>query len=73
MKKCKNVFFDMAMDESSIYPWQFDVETNCFIFPQGFLTRLGYEESVTIISREDMERTVHPDDLKEVKRYLTGR
>ena len=69
-------FFDMAMDESSIYPWQFDVETNCFIFPQGFLTRLGYEESVTIISREDMERTVHPDDLKEVKllfdRALTG-
>ena len=73
MQKC---FFDMAMDESSIYPWQFDVETNCFIFPQGFLTRLGYEESVTIISREDMERTVHPDDLKEVKllfgRALTG-
>ena len=69
-------FFDMAMDESSIYPWQFDVETNCFIFPQGFLTRLGYEESVTIISREDMEQTVHPDDLKEVKllfdRALTG-
>ena len=69
-------FFDMAMDESSIYLWQFDVETNCFIFPQGFLTRLGYEESVTIISREDMERTVHPDDLKEVKllfgRALTG-
>lgn len=66
-------FFDMAMDESSIYPWQFDVETNCFIFPQGFLTRLGYEESVTIISREDMERTVHPDDLKEVKLLLFGR
>ena len=29
-------FFDMAVDESSIYPWQFDMETNCFIFPQGF-------------------------------------
>ena len=66
-------FFNMAMDESSVYPWQFDVETNCFIFPHGFLTRLGYEESVTIISREDMERTVHPDDLKEVKLLLFGR
>lgn len=39
----------MAVDESSIYPWQFDMETNCFIFPQGFLKRLGYDESVTTI------------------------
>ena len=39
-------FFDMAVDESSIYPWQFDMETNCFIFPQGFLKRLGYDLSL---------------------------
>ena len=41
-------FFDMAVDESSIYPWQFDMETNCFIFPQGFLkdsnTRLNFRQ-----------------------------
>ena len=69
-------FFDMAVDESSIYPWQFDMETNCFIFPQGFLKRLGYDESVTTISRDEMDRTIHPDDLKEISplfnRALTG-
>ena len=52
------------------------METNCFIFPQGFLKRLGYDESVTTISRDEMDRTIHPDDLKEISplfnRALTG-
>lgn len=69
-------FFDMAMDESSIYPWQFDVENNSFIFPQGFLRRLGYDDSVTVITREEMEATIHPDDLVEIiqlfNKALTG-
>lgn len=69
-------FFDMALDESSIYPWQFDMKANCFIFPQGFLTRLGYDESVTTITREEMDRSIHPDDLQEVSplfdKALTG-
>ena len=60
-------FFDMAVDESAIYPWQFDMETNCFIFPQGFLVRLGYDEAVTTISRKEMDRTIHPDDIKEIR------
>lgn len=69
-------FFDMAMDESSIYPWQFDVESNSFIFPQGFLRRLGYDDSVTVITREEMDATIHPDDLAETMQLfdkaLTG-
>ncbi|WP_175628870.1 ABC transporter substrate binding protein [Bacteroides acidifaciens] len=69
-------FFDMALDESSIYPWQFDMKTNCFIFPQGFLVRMGYDESVTTITREEMNCTIHPDDLKEIvpqfDKALTG-
>lgn len=69
-------FFDMALDESSIYPWRFDMKANCFIFPQGFLTRLGYDESVTTITREEMDRTIHPDDLQDVSplfdKALTG-
>lgn len=69
-------FFDMAVDESAIYPWQFDMENNCFIFPQGFLMRLGFDESVTVISREEMDCIIHPDDLKEIRplfdRALSG-
>lgn len=60
-------FFDMAVEESSIYPWQFDKETNSFIFPQGFLARFGYEDSVTTITRSEMERMIYPEDLKEIR------
>lgn len=60
-------FFDMAVELSAIYPWQFNMVTGCFIFPQGFLTRFGYSESVTTISREDMNRMIYPDDLEEVR------
>lgn len=60
-------FFDMAVDESAIYPWQFDMENECFIFPQGFLKRLGFDETVTIISRDEMDSTIHPDDLDEIR------
>lgn len=64
-------FFDMAVDESSIYPWRYDIENSCFIFPQGFLRRLGYDGSVTIISREEMDSTIHPDDLQEITQLFS--
>ena len=57
----------MAVEESSIYPWQFDVESNSFIFPQGFLVRFGYDESITSITRDEMDRMVYPEDLKEMR------
>lgn len=63
-------FFDMAVEESSVYPWQFDKDTNSFVFPQGFLTRFGFDESVTTITREEMERMIYPEDLKEISRLL---
>lgn len=56
-------FFDLAIAESSIYPWQFDIRTNVFTFPQGFLQRFGFDDSVVTISRDDMEKTVHPEEL----------
>ncbi|MEY8705966.1 ABC transporter substrate binding protein [Bacteroides faecichinchillae] len=69
-------FFDMALEESFIYPWQFDVAINSFIFPQGFLVHFGYDESITTISRDEMDQMIHPDDLVEMSRIfdkaLTG-
>ncbi len=60
-------FFNMAVEESAIYPWQFDVESNSFIFPQGFLVRFGYDGSITSITRDEMDRMVYPEDLKEMR------
>ena len=59
--------FDMAVAESAIYPWQFDVSTNRFTFPKGFLVRFGYSETETTISRSEMDRIIHPDELEEMR------
>ena len=60
-------FFDMAVEESAVYPWRFEMETNCFIFPQGFLERLGYDGGATTLSRDEMERVIHPEDIKDIR------
>lgn len=69
-------FFDMAVAESSIYPWQFDIGSGRFTFPPGFLMRFGYDESVTTLSRDGMDEMIHPEDLEEMRRVfdkaLTG-
>ena len=63
-------FFDLAIEDSSIYPWQFN-------FPQGFLQQFGFDESVTTITREGMEEMVHPEELGHIRSLfdaaLTGR
>lgn len=69
-------FFDMAVAESTIYPWQFDMITHRFTFPKGFLVRFGYDESATSLSREEIDRTILPEELAEVRatfdKILTG-
>ena len=68
--------FDMAVEESAIYPWQFNTNTSCFTFPKGFLPRFGYDESVTTISRDELDKMIHPDELEEMRtifdKALTG-
>ncbi len=56
-------FFNLAVEESSIYPWQFNLASGNFIFPQGFLTRFGYDEKCTTISREEMDKMIDPEDV----------
>lgn len=60
-------FFTLAIEESSIYPWQFNLETEFFTFSQGFLKRLGFLEDQRIISRERMDEMIHPEDLESIQ------
>lgn len=75
-EKVQERFFDMALEASAIYPWQFEIETENFTFPQGFLTFFGYDDSVTTISRTELDCMIHPDDLKDIRpsfnKILTG-
>lgn len=72
---CRNVsdeemqkrFFNMAIEESSISPWQFNVRSDFFTFPIGFLSRFGFDENVTAISQSEMDRMIHPEDLDNIR------
>ena len=60
-------FFDLAVEESSIYPWQYNIRTGLFTFPQGFLKRFGFEESLTTVSRSEIEDKMHPEEVEDIR------
>ena len=64
-------FFDLAVEDSSIYPWQFNFDTNCFTFPLGFLNKFGFKDDVRIISRTEMENLIYTSDFNEVQKQLS--
>lgn len=60
-------FFNLAVEESSIYPWQFNIDTGLFTFPLGFLKRFDFVEEQGTVSREQMDAMIHPDDLEYIQ------
>lgn len=60
-------FFNLAIEDSSIYPWQFNIRTNIFTFPVGFLQQFGFDESLTTITRDEMDAMVHPEELEHIR------
>ena len=72
---CRNIseeemqrrFFNMAVEESSIYPWQYNMHMNCFYFPEGLLKRFNILADTEFLTREDLDRLIHPDDLPHTR------
>lgn len=60
-------FFNLAVEESSIYPWQYNIETRVFMFPMGFLKQFGGSGEQSVISRDQMNSMIHPDDLQHLE------
>ena len=58
---CRNIseeemqrrFFNMAVEESSIYPWQYNMHMNRFHFPGGLLRRFGYTGDTDLLARDE--------------------
>ena len=73
---CRNIseeemqrrFFNMAVEESSIYPWQYNIHMNCFHFPGGLLRRFGYTGDTDLLARDEMDTLIHPEDLLHTRR-----
>lgn len=81
---CRNIseeemqqrFFNMAVEESSIYPWQYNMRMNCFHYPEGLLKRFGLSKETGLLARDEMVSLMHPDDsqhsLKHFDSFLLG-
>lgn len=75
---CRNIseeemqrrFFNMAIEESSIYPWQYNMNMNSFHFPGGLLKRFNHEGDNDFLSREELDRLIHPDDLLHTRGHF---
>ena len=73
---CRNIseeemqrrFFNMAVEESSIYPWQYNMHMNRFHFPGGLLRRFGYIGDTDLLTRDEMDALIHPEDLPHTRR-----
>ncbi|MCD8029959.1 MAG: ATP-binding protein [Bacteroides sp.] len=61
-------FFRMAIEESPVYPWQYNIENDCFTFQEGFLSScLGMSTEVSVLSRIELGAMIHPEDRKRAQ------
>jgi len=60
--------FDLAIEESAIYPWQYDTNLNTFHFPKGLLQSFDTDVKGAEITREAWESLVYPEDLTHIRR-----
>ena len=75
---CRNIseeemqrrFFNMAIEESSIYPWQYNMRLKCFHFPGGLLQRFNCYDNTGYISREELDLIIHPGDLPRTRKHF---
>ena len=75
---CRNIseeemqrrFFNMAIEESSIYPWQYNTRRKCFHFPGGLLQRFNCYDNTGYISREELDLIIHPGDLPRTRKHF---
>ncbi|WP_321480888.1 PAS domain-containing sensor histidine kinase [uncultured Bacteroides sp.] len=66
-EELQKTLFHLAVEDNSIYPWQYDVDKDVFLFPLGFLLRFGFDESKKYIMREQIGKMIHPDFTQKVK------
>ncbi|MCD7898655.1 MAG: ATP-binding protein [Bacteroides sp.] len=55
-------FFSLDIEESSIYPWHYEQDISSFVFPSGYISRMGFEH--TTVYRKEMDGRIHPEDLE---------
>lgn len=54
-------FFNLAVEESLVYPWRYEQDIYSFIFPAGYVARMGFDD--TTVYRKDLDSRIHPEDV----------
>ncbi|NDV81863.1 ATP-binding protein [Bacteroides sp. 51] len=62
-------YYNMAIVESMIYPWQYNRTEDSFSFPAEYNARMGLRDG--IVKRNDIDANIHPEDLKETHRLFS--
>lgn len=76
---CRNIseeemhkrFFNLAVDASSVYPWQYDIRTLSFHFSGGLLDYFGFSGKMSIL-REELELLIHPEDQEQAHQHFNA-
>lgn len=74
---CRNIseeemhkrFFNLAVDASSVYPWQYDIRTASFHFAGALLDHFGLPGKLTIL-RKELELLIYPEDLEQTQEHF---
>jgi len=60
--------FRMAVEESPVYPWQYNIEDDCFAFQEGFLAAcMGMSPEVSVLTRTQLGAMIHPEDRRRAQ------
>lgn len=76
---CRNIseeemhkrFFNLAVDVSSVYPWQYDIRSSSFHFAGALLDHFGFSGEVTLL-RKELEQLIHPEDLEQTRQRFSA-
>lgn len=55
-------FFDLAIEENSIYPWQYNIELDCFVFSSKYMEKMGFNSDSVNMPRREASEHIHPED-----------
>ena len=59
----QRLLLHMTMEDSDVFPWQYDMDCDVFHFPPRLLHHMGYEGHDGSLTRGELRSMVHPEDL----------
>ena len=68
--------FHLAVDDSAIFPWQYNQDDRTIAFKENFLQLLGFGPDKKNLNYKEIKQRIHPDDydiiVKELENIIEG-